>query len=113
MIITSFPARPIELEGALTRDCPSHLSLLHTIIPCHISVKLVTNRSIFENAKLRFREAGALGMENPTSEDRRRCLQILHTRVTVTNGLAVITCPLGGKPSKYDLFGLGDPFGLT
>ena len=103
----------MELEEALTRDCPGHLSLLHTITRCHISVKLVTNRSILENAKLRFREAVALGMENPMSEDRRRCLQILHTRVTVTNGLAAITCRLGGKSSKYDLFGLGDSECLT
>jgi site-specific DNA recombinase len=53
---------------------------------------------------LRYREAVALGLENPTFEDRRRWLEILQTRVTVTNGLAVVTCRLGGKPLEYNLF---------
>ena len=53
---------------------------------------------------LQFREAVALGLENPTFEDRRRWLEILQTRVTITNGMAVITCRLGGKPLEYNLF---------
>lgn len=52
---------------------------------------------------LQFREAVALGLENPTSEDRRRWLEILQTRVTVTNGSAVISCRFGGKPLEYRL----------
>lgn len=59
------------------------------------------------NNLLQFRETVALGLENPTSEDRRRWLEILQTRVTVTNGLAVITCRLGGKPLEYNLFEKG------
>jgi len=52
---------------------------------------------------LRFRDAVALGLENPTSEDRRRWLEILQANVTVTNGIAVITCRFGGKPLEYRL----------
>jgi len=46
---------------------------------------------------LQFREAVAVGLENPTDEDRRSWLEILQTTVTVTGGIAVITCRLGGK----------------
>jgi hypothetical protein len=56
---------------------------------------------------LRYREAVALGLEDPTFEDRRRWLEILQTRVTVTNGKAVITCRLGGKPLQHNLFETG------
>jgi site-specific DNA recombinase len=61
----------------------------------------LTDRTI--DNLLRFREAVALGLENPTSEDRRRWLEILQTKVTVTNGIAVITCRFGGKPLEYRL----------
>jgi len=46
---------------------------------------------------LQFREAVAMGLENPTDEDRRCWLDILQTKVTVTGGVAVIACRLGGK----------------
>ena len=49
---------------------------------------------------LQFHEAVALGLENPTDEDRRRWLEILQTTVTVTGGIAVITCRLGTKLRK-------------
>jgi len=62
---------------------------------------------------LRYREAVALGLENPTFEDRRRWLEILQTRVTITNGKAVITCRLGGKPIEYNLFEKGTSVSLT
>jgi hypothetical protein len=55
---------------------------------------------------LRFRETVALGLENPTFEDRRRWLEILRTTVTVTKGIAVVSCRLGGKPFQYDLIAL-------
>ncbi len=54
---------------------------------------------------LEFREAVAVGLENPTFEDKRRWLEILQAKVTVTNGIAVVTCRLGGK-LEYDLFEL-------
>ena len=54
---------------------------------------------------LQFREAVALGIDNPTFEDKRRWLEILQTKVTVTNGIAVITCRLGGN-QEYNLFEL-------
>jgi site-specific DNA recombinase len=54
---------------------------------------------------LEFREAVSVGLENPTFEDKRRWLEILQTKVTVTNGIAVVTCRLGGKPFKYSLSG--------
>jgi hypothetical protein len=46
------------------------------------------------NNLLQFRETVALGLENPTSEDRRRWLELLQTSVTVENQKAVITCRL-------------------
>jgi len=52
---------------------------------------------------LRFREDVALGLENPTSGDRRRWLEILQTTVTITDGIALISCRLGGKPREYRL----------
>jgi site-specific DNA recombinase len=45
---------------------------------------------------LEFREAVALGLENPTKEDKRQWLEFLQTEVTVTDGIAAITCRLGG-----------------
>jgi len=62
---------------------------------------------------LRYREAVALGLENPTFADRRRWLEILQTRVTVTNGKAVISCRLGGEPLEYNLFEKGTSVSLT
>ncbi len=53
---------------------------------------------------LEFREAVAVGLENPTFEDKRRWLEILQAQVTVTNRIAVIACRLGGKPLEYNLF---------
>ena len=55
------------------------------------------------NNLLKFRETVALGLDNPTSEDRRRWLEILQTTVTVTGGMAVVACRLGGKPLQYHL----------
>jgi hypothetical protein len=40
---------------------------------------------------MRFREAVALGLQDPTFEDRRRWLEILRVKVTVTNGRFVIS----------------------
>ena len=47
---------------------------------------------------LQFRENVALGLRNPTPEDKRRWLEILQVSVTVTNGIAVVICRLGGNP---------------
>ena len=55
------------------------------------------------NDFLRFRETVALGLKNPTPEDRRQWLEILQTTVTVTGGVAVATCRLGGEPLQYYL----------
>jgi len=49
------------------------------------------------NNLLEFRETVALGLDNPTCEDRRRWLEILQATVTVTKGMAVVTCRLGGS----------------
>jgi site-specific DNA recombinase len=54
---------------------------------------------------LQFREAVALGLDHPTFEDKRRWLEILQTKVTITNGIAVIACRLGGN-LEYNLFEL-------
>jgi site-specific DNA recombinase len=56
------------------------------------------------NNLLEFREAVAVGLENPTNEDRRRWLEILQATVTVTNGIAVVTCRLSNEPFTYPLF---------
>jgi hypothetical protein len=58
------------------------------------------------NNLLKYRKAVALGLENPTFEDRRRWLEILQTRVIVTNEIAVITCRLEVNPLEYRLFEL-------
>lgn len=54
---------------------------------------------------LEFREAVAVGLENPTFDDKRHWLEILQTKVTVTNGIAVVTCRLDGN-LEYNLFEL-------
>jgi hypothetical protein len=74
------------------------------------AVELIEN--IIRNL-LRYREAVAVGLENPTFEDRRRWLEILQTTVTVMTGIAVITCRLGGKPLEYNLFETGTSASLT
>jgi hypothetical protein len=56
------------------------------------------------NDLLKFREAVALGIENPSDDDRRHWLDILQATVTVTNGIAVVTCRLGSDPLRYNLF---------
>ena len=61
------------------------------------------------NDLLNFREAVALGLENSTVEDRRHWLDILQTAVTVTDGVAVITCRLSGNPLSYNLFEINKP----
>ena len=52
---------------------------------------------------LDFREAVAIGLNDPTPEERRKWLELLHTQVTVSKGIAVVTCRLGGV-AQYDLF---------
>jgi len=52
---------------------------------------------------LQFRETVAMGLNNPTSADRQKWLEILQTKVTITNSIAVITCRLGRKPLEYSL----------
>ena len=61
------------------------------------------------NNLLIFRETVALGLENPTFDDRRRWLEILQTRVFVTDGIAVNTCRLSGDPQCYNLFQINKP----
>ena len=52
---------------------------------------------------LEFREVVAVGLNNPTPEERRQWLELLQTKVTVSHGIAVVTCRLGGE-AGYDLF---------
>lgn len=53
---------------------------------------------------LQFREAVAVGLNNPTHEERRLWLELLQTRVTVTNEIAVVTCRLSGEEAEFELF---------
>jgi len=62
----------------------------------------LTDRNI--DNLLEFREAVAVGLENPAFEDKRRWLEILQTKVTVTNGIAVVTCRLSAESFTYPLF---------
>jgi len=62
---------------------------------------------------LEFRKAVAVGLGNPTFEDKRRWLEILQTKVKVTSGIAVVTCRLGGNPLEYRLFELDTSISLT
>ena len=81
-----------------------------SILEESLAVELTEN--VIRNL-LRYREAVAIGLENPTFEDRRRWLEILQTTATVTNGIAVITCRLGGEPLEYNLFETGTSISLT
>jgi len=51
-----------------------------------------------------FREAVALGLDNPTFEDRRQWLKLLQVVVTVTNQKAVISCRISDKPFTFNLY---------
>lgn len=55
------------------------------------------------NNLMEFREAVAIGFNNPTAEDRRLWLELLQTRVTVVNGIATVTCRLSGEGEQFDL----------
>lgn len=52
---------------------------------------------------LRFRETVAVGLQNPTFEDKRRWLELLQITVTVKDRQAVITCRLSSKPTIFNL----------
>jgi site-specific DNA recombinase len=53
---------------------------------------------------LEFREAVAVGLNNPTPEEKRLWVELLKTRVTVTNQIAVVTCRLSRTAVRFDLF---------
>jgi len=53
---------------------------------------------------LEFQAAVAVGINNPTSEERRLWLEALKTKVIVTNGIVIVTCRLSGEAVKFDLF---------
>ena len=74
-------AREMELQEALTLQ--------------------LTNRNM--DNLLQFRETVAAGLNNPTPEDKQRFLEILQVTVTVTNGIAIVTCRLGGIPLQLRL----------
>lgn len=52
---------------------------------------------------MQYREAVAVGLNNPTPEDRRLWLELLKTQVIVSNGEAVVTCRLSKEAVKYDV----------
>jgi site-specific DNA recombinase len=53
---------------------------------------------------IEFREAVAVGLNHLKPEERRAWLEVLQTRVTVSNGIATVTCRLGGAGASFDLF---------
>jgi hypothetical protein len=52
---------------------------------------------------IQYREAVALGLNNPKPEERRTWLELLQTKVTVSNGTAVVTCRLRREGERFDL----------
>lgn len=50
-----------------------------------------------------FREAVAVGLNDPTPEEQRLWLELLQTRVTVSNGEAVVTCRLNREGANFDV----------
>lgn len=52
---------------------------------------------------IQFRETVAIGLNNPTPEERRLWLELLQTRVTVSHGIAVVTCRLSGEAVSFEL----------
>ena len=61
------------------------------------------------NNLLQFRETVAVGLENPTFEDKRLWLELLQVSVTVENQKAVIRCRISSKPFTFNLQGGGVP----
>lgn len=52
---------------------------------------------------LQFREAVAGGLSHSNSEERKQVLEALQTKVTVSNGIAVVTCRLSGQGAQFEL----------
>ena len=52
---------------------------------------------------LQFREAVAVGINHLKPDERRAWLEALNTRVTVSDGIAVVTCRLSREGVKFDL----------
>jgi hypothetical protein len=52
---------------------------------------------------LKFREDVAAGSNDPVPEERRLWLELLQTRVTVSNGEAVVTCRLNREGARFDV----------
>jgi len=61
----------------------------------------LTDRNI--DNLLQFRETVAVGLNNPTPDERRLWLELLQTKVIVTNGRATVTCRLSREGTKFDL----------
>jgi len=68
-------------------------ALTYRTVELQTALKLELTDSMINNLML-FRDAVALGLSNPTFEDKRRWLEILQVKVTVTNSMAVISCRL-------------------
>ncbi len=62
----------------------------------------LTNQNIDDLMK--FRETVAIGLGHPTPEERRLWLELLKTKVTVSNGIVIVTCRLSREPMKFELF---------
>ena len=52
---------------------------------------------------LYFSKAVAIGLNNPTPEERWQWLEALQTRVTVSSGIAVVVCRLSREAVSFDL----------
>ena len=59
--------------------------------------------STIENM-MQYLEQVVVGLNHPTPEERRLWLELLQTRVTVTDGIAHVTCRLNRAGESFDLF---------
>ena len=52
---------------------------------------------------MQFREAVAAGLNYATRAEKRKWLELLQTRVTVQDGIALVTCCLSGEVARFDI----------
>ena len=53
---------------------------------------------------MKFRQAVAVGLNRATAEEKRQWLELLQTKVTVSDAIAVVTCRLSREGARFDLF---------
>ncbi len=98
-------------EGIVSQTLQHQISQLEEVyaaqvkrrdeLETELKERRLTDEAISE--ALLFRENVLLGMENPTSEDKRRVLEVLKTQVVIQDRKAVVRCYLPTEPGVIDL----------